>query len=94
MTGVIRAGLLACLLALSACGTTGQSVFDSAPSASYVLVTEGEFQGSFTNSSLKGCKVTLGGAISEGEFPFEEFSYTDAGCTLKARTDGDSDSEN
>jgi len=76
-------GLALLSLALTGCGTTGKSILKDAPDASYILVTEGEFQGQFTNTEVKGCKVTVGGEYADAEFPFDEFSYEAGACVLK-----------
>jgi len=82
---VIGALCVALCVLLTGCGTTGSTFLKGAPDASYILITEGEMQGSITNSEIKGCKVTLGGALSTADFPFDEFSYSADGCTLRAR---------
>lgn len=66
--------------ALVGCGTTGNSFFKERRDASYIMVTEGELQGSLTNSEIRGCKVTFSGIE---ELPFDEFEYTDSGCILR-----------
>jgi len=66
------------------CGTTGSTFIKDRPDASYIMITEGEMQGSLTNSEVRGCKVTMGGPMSERDLPFSEFSYTEQGCVLRA----------
>lgn len=72
--------LLLIVAALAGCGTTGNSFFKERRDASYIMVTEGELQGSLTNSEVRGCKVTFSGIE---DLPFDEFEYTDAGCILR-----------
>ena len=56
---------------LVGCGTTGRTFLKDAPNASYIMITEGEVQGSLTNTEVK-------------DLPFTEFSYTETGCVLRA----------
>lgn len=65
---------------LVSCGTTGNAFFKDRADASYIMVTEGEIQGSITNTEVRGCKVTFSGLA---ELPFDEFEYTETGCVLR-----------
>lgn len=79
----LSAAVCAASLVLAGCGTTG--LFDEAPDASYIMITEGEVNGSFTNTEVKGCKVTFGGHLADLEdVPFNEFEYTESGCVLRS----------